>query len=363
MKVLFDNTIFSFQVFGGISHYFVQLLNHLPKEIESKLAVVASENEYLPSLNTPISYFKLRHFPDHKKIYNLINSCYERYLLKKDKYELMHPTDYYGRNILGIHRIPYVITVHDLQFIQRVRNGELSKEKGRQIREVIENASRIIAISKTTKDNLISSMEINPDKVDIVYHGFSPFTYIPDRPKWLPERYILFVGNRGDYKNFNTFFQAFEKLAEKEINLKLVCTGKKFSTEEKEMIARSGLTGRVIQKMVTQAEMPALYKYAVCFVFPSKMEGFGMPILEAFSAGCPIAMSDMSCLPEIGGSGGVYFNPEDPEEMTEVISRLIEDKNFRDESVAYGYNRLKDFSWARCGKETADVYHKALNGI
>ncbi|MDE7427239.1 MAG: glycosyltransferase family 4 protein [Muribaculaceae bacterium] len=362
MKVLYDSTTFSSQVFGGISHYFVELMNHLPHNWQYDLTVKASENEYLPLLRPRPRVLSLRHVPEHKKLYNFINRFADRAALKADAFDIFHPTDYRDYFFRYLKR-PYVITVHDMQFLDYVDRGIFSPEYGEVIKRVILNARGIIAISNTTRENLLNSLDVNPDRVSVVYHGFQAEPIVSTRARWLPSKYILYVGQRSDYKNFSTFFEAFKRMAHKDPDLNLVCTGKPFTPAEKDTIARAGLMSRVHHRLVRQHDMHMLYAHAACFVFPSRMEGFGMPVLEAYAAGCPVALSNASCLPEIGGNGALYFHPGDPDQMVRTITALVYDPSVNIPIRQEARRRLRQFSWEKCGRETAQVYEKTLGSL
>ena len=360
MKVLYDSDVFSNQTFGGISRYFVELMNNLPQEWTPELSLWASENEYLSLLNHPKRYILLRHFPEHRKLYRAINGISDRRLLKKGDYDIFHTT---GFNPYFIDRVrtPYVATVHDMIYLDNYRAGTLKKEIVDGIEKVIFNADRIIAISESTRRGLLEAYpQINPDRVDVVHHGFAPPCVDLSAPTWLPRNYLLFVGQRGDYKNFDNFFKAYTILARRDETLRLLCTGRPFNRGERDMIARSGLESRIDCRFVPTDQLDAVYAGARAFIFPSRKEGFGMPILESFAAGCPVILSDASCLPEVAGNAGVYFNPDSPEDIAEKIGKVIYDNNFRDTKIAEGRERLKSFSWEKCGRETAAVYNKTL---
>ena len=107
-------------------------------------------------------------------------------------------------------------------------------------------------------------------------------------------------------------------------------------------------------------KLQSLYRNALAFVFPSIYEGFGMPILEAFSCGCPVILSDASCLPEVGGDAAVYFNPKDVVSMRNAVERVVSDEKLRNQMRERGYKQLEKFSWRKCAEETKKVYEKVI---
>ena len=97
---------------------------------------------------------------------------------------------------------------------------------------------------------------------------------------------------------------------------------------------------------------PSLYKNALCFVLPSLYEGFGLPVLEAMKNGCPVLISNVSSLPEVGGDAALYFNPEDTNDITKKLEKVIDDKNLREDLIKKGYEQVKKFSWEKTAKDT-----------
>ena len=106
-----------------------------------------------------------------------------------------------------------------------------------------------------------------------------------------------------------------------------------------------------------------MYQNALCFVFPSLYEGFGLPTLEAFSCGCPAIISNTSCMPEVGGDAAVYINPEDGEDILGKVKMVIKDEKLRKQMIKKGYQQNKKFSWEKCAEETKKVYEEVLRGI
>lgn len=277
--------------------------------------------------------------------------------MKRGNYDIIHPTDY-NDFFLEYNNRPCVITVHDL--IHKRLENYTRPALVKTIENSIFKADRLIAISHSTKADLINFYGIDEGKISVVHHGYTPVSTPQFLNSPVKENYILYVGARGGYKNFNTFIEAFSIIAAEYPELKLVCTGKKFSGAEHKDISRLGLSGKVIQHLFAPREMPALYAGAECFVFPSKLEGFGMPILEAFAAKTPVVLSDATCFPEIAAYAGVYFDPDDPHSIAEKIRSVISDKELREQKIALGTERLKEFSWQKTGFKTAEVYRSLL---
>jgi glycosyltransferase involved in cell wall biosynthesis len=172
-------------------------------------------------------------------------------------------------------------------------------------------------------------------------------------------RYILYVGSRGGYKNFNNLLKAFQSLTLKDKNLKLLCVGSPFSKKELEILKELKIDKNIMIMGVNETKLNQLYSHALAFVYPTQYEGFGMPILEAFSNDCPVCLSDTSCLPEIAKDGGIYFDPLKPESIADAIQKTITDSKFSDKMIKAGKNRLLEFSWEKCIEQTQKTYERA----
>jgi glycosyltransferase involved in cell wall biosynthesis len=146
-------------------------------------------------------------------------------------------------------------------------------------------------------------------------------------------------------------------LMKKHKNMEVICTGNKyFSDSERALIDSLNLSKRVSQYSVSDDLLFELYKKATVFVFPSLYEGFGIPILEAFSAGCPVACSNKGSLPEVAGDAAVFFDPKDEDSICNAVDQLISDKAFRNGLINKGYERLRNFSWKETAHRTKKLY-------
>lgn len=352
MNVLYDSQIFSLQKFGGISRYFIELINHLDDGIRPLLDVNLSDNIYMKDHSISLPDFKGK-----QRMYLFYNRISDMRKIKKQSYSIFHPT-YYNPYFLNRLKSPYIITVHDM-IHERFSNlfkyeDHTSKDK----RESITNANHIIAISERTKKDITEIYNIDASKIDVVYHGVT--LYPPQKPKKTFGKYILFTGLRGGYKNFENLCHAFVTILKYEPDIKLVCTGHAFSTLEKELFRKLNIHNSVTQIFASESELAYLYMNASCFVFPSLYEGFGIPILEAFGYNCPLCLSDSSCFPEIAADAGAYFNPKDPESIAKTIILVLNDHKMREALIAKGQKRLQDFSWQRMAHRTSLIYQKLI---
>jgi glycosyltransferase involved in cell wall biosynthesis len=356
--------MFNRQKYGGITKYFCELMKHLPKGNSYKLGLLASDNQHLKD---DFNFFKKLHIPIPQKESKLrghlksklykLNNFYSRKLIVSNNYDLLHPT-YFDPYFLNFGNKPYVVTVHDL-IVFKFKNINRKSEQMNEMSRIINNASRIIAVSRNTKEDIIDILKINPEKIDVVYHGFNKFHFKNNQNPY--GRYILYVGARSGYKNFKNLARAFQLLISNDKDLKLVCVGSPFSKQELEQLNNLKILKNTIVIGVNEMKLNELYSHALAFVYPTLYEGFGMSILEAFSNSCPVCLSDTSCLPEIAGAGGVYFIPTSPDSIAQAIKRTIYDREFSNKMIKAGSVQLANFSWEKCAEQTIHSYEKSLS--
>jgi glycosyltransferase involved in cell wall biosynthesis len=364
MKILYDYQIFSLQKFGGISRYFCELIKNFPAEHKYNLSLIFSENHYLKENYgllkkwdiLPDREFKGKHFIRVKL--NSINQYYSKHFISASNFDLFHPT-YYDKYFISVLKKPYIITVHDLIVFKYKDTFYKSHPIMSHMEYVIKNANRIISISENTKKDLIDILNINSDKIDVIYHGYNSIG-LNKKKEDIGSKYILFVGLRNKYKNFKTFAEAIGKLFEREKELKLVCVGEAFNYEELTYLSKLRILDKTIVMNADDSKLNNLYSNALMFVYPSLYEGFGMPILEAFANNCPVCLSNTSCFPEIAGKAGAYFDPDNHESILSVIEKVLYNNNFAEELIQEGQRRLKIFSWSKTIQETFNSYNKAI---
>ncbi|MDE6860117.1 MAG: glycosyltransferase family 4 protein [Duncaniella sp.] len=360
MKILYDHQIFGLQKFGGISRYFVELMSNLPEDIAFKNSLAISNNVYLKDADQ--RFAKGMSLPDFRgkyRIAKLINQQLSEFNIKNKKFDIFHPT-YYDPYFLKALKKPYVITVHDMiheKFSDMFRPDDPTREYKKK---TVLNANKIIAISNHTKYDLLELYDIPENKIEVIHLGHSVNLATAESLEGLPEKYFLFVGQRKGYKNFVNFLKAFASFNKRYPEIKLVCTGKMFDEEEMTLIRSLGLNNEVSCHFVSDGQLAYLYQHALCFVYPSLYEGFGIPILEAFAAQCPIALSDTSCFPEIAQEGGIYFNPYEIDSMIEAFNKVVSDDLFRKEKIALGKNVLSQYSWQKMAQEIAEIYRTVV---
>jgi glycosyltransferase involved in cell wall biosynthesis len=223
-------------------------------------------------------------------------------------------------------------------------------------------ASKIIAVSESTKKDLIDIFGIEKSKIDVVYHGNSLFENVNvQKFNCVYGNYLLYVGSRGAYKNFNSFIKAIHPLISENSNLSLVCVGGgTFTSTELKLFKTLNISTKIYQYSLEDRELAEFYKNAIMFIFPSLYEGFGIPILEAFACKCPVVCSNTSSLPEVAGNAAIYFDPYNYESILKSVEKVYFNPNLRDELIRKGVERVKDFSWHDTALKTKNVYDSIL---
>lgn len=364
MKILYDHQIFSTQYFGGISRYFYELMNCFKKdaEVDYEVALKYTHNQYLKNSDKG-KYCELLgniRFKGKRRLQYLINQHISRVSIKKQKFDILHPTYYDPYMLKAIRNKPLVLTIYDMIheiFPELFGKQDRTSEKKRVLAE---KAAKIIAISETTKKDIIRFYHLDESVVTVVPLGYKfqkrTSEGIASRIR-LPEKYILYVGERYAYKNFRPFIKTLAKFISSRDDLYIVCAGGgNFTQEERHLFKTLKLSDRIKQWSVNDDMLALLYKQAAVFIFPSLYEGFGLPVLEAFANECPVLVSRVGSLPEVAGDAALYFNPKDGSSIESSVNQIINNDNLRREIVAKGIARLKRFTWEKTAEATKGVY-------
>ncbi len=284
--------------------------------------------------------------------------------MKRLSFDVVHPTETNSLEVLNhLNGKALVVTIHDMIHELRPECFAAHDPSAHRKKIMIEQATRIIAISQKTKDDIIRLYKVATDKIDVIHHGNSLCLpeHHEEKQLHIPQRYVLYVGQRNSYKNFPRTLHAMKVLMEKHNEVHLICAGGgAFKEDEQNLINELGIADRVQQMWVSDEELAILYNRALCFIYPSEYEGFGLPILEAFNCHTPVLCADASCFPEVAGDAALYFNPTDIKEMTQRMELMCSDEQLREDYIARGRERIKLFSWRSCAEKTLACYQKAI---
>lgn len=358
--ILLDNIIFSLQSSGGISIVWYEHIKHLLLDKRLKnlcfIDYDISNNIFRKHLDIPKN--------------KLVNTspkflCFKRYLdVKcKNKYPFIFHSSYY-RICKNKHAIN-ITTVHDFTY-EYFASGLIKKIHCWQKHRAIRHSDYIICISKNTKKDLLKLLpDVDPQKIYIVYNGVSDEYFIIKDKKCgnydLPYKnnsFVLFVGARTGYKNFELVVKAITNSS-----LNLVIVGGELTKHESFFLENNlGKERYKYVGRVSNHELNLLYNNAFCLLYPSAYEGFGIPVLEAQKAGCPVIAYNSSSIPEIIGENSLLLKTLSVSEINRCINLLYK-KDFRESIIKHGIDNAKRFTWDRTYEQIYAIYQEALNSI
>lgn len=357
LDVRYDDQVVTMQRRGGISRYFVELIREFS---DPTLGVIphrgwrwtSNQHALEAGLGAPLPI----PWASRGRVLRAVN----RMAGTGGRIDIHHPTYYRGEYLARASTKPMVVSVYDMTpelypDLFRQGNPHLAK------REFVQRASLVLCISESTRRDLLRVYGNVAAPTVVTHLGASQrFTPGITPPPWCPKRYVLFVGNRGGYKDFAVALDAFADLAPRQRELTLlVVGGGAFSSDEHAAISRRQLGSRVIQGVASDDELPGVYNGACAFVFPSRSEGFGLPTLEAMACGTPVVLADASSHPEIGGSAALYFPPGDSEALARQLEQLVEDDAARQLASESVLAQASRFTWRRTAIATATAYREA----
>jgi glycosyltransferase involved in cell wall biosynthesis len=330
----------------GDESYVEALLRELPPLADrERLAAVTRRPELVPAGVEAIE------LPAHSQVLRM--AWRFPHLLRRLRPDLGHfqyavPPGFAGRAVVTVHdvsfeRIPEVMGWRDRVLFQT------------QVSRSVRRADRVLTGSLWTKRDLVERYGLPEDRIVVTPYGVDP-AFRPDGPKG-DGRYALFVGALQPRKDPVAAVEAMP-LVDGDLRLVLVGPEKGSSERVREAVRRLGLEQRVeLKGHVEREELATLYRGAACLVFPSRYEGFGLPVLEAMASGIPVVAARAGALPEVAGDAAVLVEPGDPAALADGIGHALAD---RDRLVAAGLEHARSYSWADCARQTLAVYRELL---
>ena len=290
---------------------------------------------------------------------------------QKDGVQIFHGLS--GELPVGIRKrgVKTVVTIHDLIFMRHPEyyNSIDVKIYTRKFRHALREADRIVAISECTKRDICELGGVEADRVDVIYQSCAKrFSDIPtDRGLWqvrnkygLPDRYILNVGSIEQRKNVLLAVKALHRLPD-DVALVIVGRHTPYADEVGQYVKENGLCGRVLMlNDVPDEDLPALYRMADAFVYPSRYEGFGIPIIEAIRLGLPVVACTGSCLEEAGGPDSLFVGPDDDEAMAHAISQVLYGAEGRERRIELSQAYVERFENTGAAQRFANLYREIL---
>ncbi|MEI6228484.1 MAG: glycosyltransferase family 1 protein [Candidatus Saccharibacteria bacterium] len=267
------------------------------------------------------------------------------------------------------YRGAHVTTIHDLTLL-RVYNSDknwltyhIKQFVGRFVfKHVARSSQQIIVPTQFTKNDLLSFVNITPKKITVTYESADISIDKLEAYKHPFKRFILYVGQQGDYKNIKRLGDAHQQLLSKHPDLGLILVGRMNDRTQanKDYFDNKHYKNIHFTGFLPDTQRDWLYKNAAAYIFPSLSEGFGLPGLEAMGYGAPVVSSNATCLPEVYGDAAIYFDPNSTDDMADAIRKILNNDKLRDEQIKKGYQQLNKYSWRKMATETHDVYLKAL---
>ena len=376
MRIGFDGkrAVQNFTGLGNYSRYIVDILCQFSPENEYVLyAPKKRENKRLDKLTKQYQQLQLSYptTSSWKKLSSLWRVWGVTQQLEKEKIDIFHGLS--NELPLNIHQseVKSIVTIHDLIFLRYPQYYHSIDRKiyTYKFRKACENADKIIAISECTKRDIIEFFRIPADKIEVVYQGCDPSFIHPVaeekkrevRAKYqLPDHYILNVGSIEERKNALSAVQALMMLPE-QIHLVIVGRHTEYTDKVEHFIKENKLEERVhIISNVPFDDLPAFYQLAEIFVYPSRFEGFGIPIIEALYSGIPVVAATGSCLEEAGGPDSIYVHPDDIKGMADALKQIYTDPERKKNMIEKGHSFAKRFSEEKQAEEILNIYKKLM---
>ena len=371
IRPVFSHDVFVFQRVGGVSRYVVKLhaaLRRLgvPSTVVAPVHIneALGESDHVLGALLPES-FRGAQAPRLGRAAGRFVEPAALALLSLGKRAVVHHRTYYTPRPPNP-RQATVITVYDM--IHEHYPGLFEPDDPTSVHKRIwvEHAHALLAISHYTKQEIVRYLDVAPDRVTVAHLGVEPVEPDPSTLELLARArpFLLHVGRRAGYKNFDRLLRAFARSAAARAGVGLVSlSDREQSQQERALIEASGLDGIVSFVGGDDAVMAAYYARAIAFVYPSLDEGFGLSPLEAMLQGCPVVAADAGAIPEVVGEAALLFDPTSIDAIGTALDRIVEDASLRAELAARGRARAATFTWEQTARRTLEAYQGALEAL
>lgn len=371
MRIGFDakRAYFNYSGLGNYSRNTIRYLSHNFPDNEFYLYIPGTTNQ-IPNGTLKNQTLVYPHTWKERKFSSLWRSYWLGQQLVRDGIDLYHGLSNEIPFDIVKHHVPSVVTIHDLIFL---RFPEWYKPIDRKIyskkaKFSCMNADRVVAISRQTRADIIRYLKIPEEKIDVVYQGCDPVFYqrwdeaekVKISQKYhLPASYLLYVGTIEPRKNLLQVIKA-RHIGKFDIPLIVIGRSTPYVKHIHEYIAEHAQKNITFLQEVPNKDLPGIYQLADAFIYPSRFEGFGIPILEALSSRTPVITSIGSCFDEAGGKSSLYVDPDDTDEMIHAMKLVLENEKFRIEMQEKGYEHAQKFNEKIIADNLMQVYRKVF---
>ncbi len=359
----------------GIGTYLEQLLSHIPR--------YDSDNEYCifhypeDASFIPQTCSRIKLIADNSPKYSLKELLGLPIKMATRKLDLFHAPHY---TLPPLRPCKGVVTIHDvihLRFPEYLPHPAAYYYAKGMMWAAAKSAKKVLTVSECSKQDIMKYLGVPERKIEVIYNGIEQKTEAigvfrnPGARESLRQqfgisrKYLLYLGNFMPHKNLDALIKTYSLLKQRDkLDACLVLAGKndKLHSQLQQLITDEQLTEDVVLTGFVDPEyVPALYANAELFVYPSLYEGFGLQALEAMNYDTPVAISNVSALPEVAGDAAISFEPNSPEDMAAAILKVLSDRGFRDSLIEKGRKRVQDFSWHTAVERTVEVYQRILS--
>lgn len=358
-RIFYGPELWGLQNQGGISRYYSELIKRI-SNINKNTKAYIPDNTNLYVNNIPDN---LKIFCNKTRTSSLIQLAQN--IIPKNSEDLIYHATYFGNTnyrLLNKFGFKNVVTVFDLISEKFDWKKSCMSLKYDLKKKAILSADHIICISNTTKFDLVDIYNTAEEKISVIYLGCE-LRNIKQEDVEVSKRnsFLLYVGKRTGYKNFDNLLFAFAASKKLKDNFQIVAFGGgKFTKIENELIRNLGLTKHVMQVSGTDYNLAQAYGKAAALIYPSIYEGFGLPPIEAMSYGCPVIASNKGSIPEICQDAAIYFDPNNLEQITSTIENGLSDTELVNKKLKRGFINAKRFRWENTMLETIKVYQNLL---
>ncbi|MHC4823367.1 MAG: glycosyltransferase family 4 protein [Planctomycetota bacterium] len=378
MKILFDATAMALSGYhkGGAYRYGMEVMHNLPEVMpedwELGLYFNFFRGHHLEKMRETCALSRISDARISRIPPQLLRLMHIPAEWSAGKHDLLHgPFDL----VQGSRRSARIVTIHDLAFL-RAPDGlprKWIRERMATVPKAARRAHRIITVSEFSKTDIVERLQVDPDRVQPIYHGISQALHVPqdreaDRSRLrkryeIGEDFLLYLGTLQPNKNIEGLCAAFQLMRKRGYEGQLVLAGAKgwlYDEMWQRIVARGHDAGVLLTGFVDEEDIPRLYGCCSAFALVSFLEGFGIPVIEAMSCGAPVVAADACSLTEVTADAGLLVDPHDHEAIADALFRAATPGTEREDLVRRGLEHASKFTWRNSAKGHVEAYRKGL---